>query len=195
MPADPREAVDAALAIVREAELDADSPSGVAVLSALLNHLLAAPATTAPPPGDPADVSAARGDSPVAKVAAWARVDIDQILDFVHFAEEGDARPTIPAARLPSTKAKQQRVLAVLKLALDRVAYGQEDASTRTIYRFLDDYGIADQNVVQNLIGRGNLVTRRGQRASASYRLTVQGVETAKAVLVELVRGGSIVEV
>jgi hypothetical protein len=204
MPPEEQAAVDAALGIVREAGLEPDSPAGVAVLRELLPHLLASAGQgagaeegrgsgprTGPSPSTP---SVALDDGPLEKVARWARADANQIADLIEFSDEG-AQPSLSPAQLPATKAKQQRLLAMLKLATDRIAYEREEVETRDIYRLCDAYGIADQNIAQNLINRGNYVTRRGQRGARTYRVTVQGLEVAKKALVELASANGRVEI
>jgi hypothetical protein len=82
-----------------------------------------------------------------------------------------------------------------MTLAVDRAGYDHEGTDTRDVYRVCESYGIADQNLAQNLIGRGNYVTRRGPRGSQTYRLTVQGLEAARETIVALARGTGAVEV
>jgi hypothetical protein len=181
-------AVTRALEIVRQADLDPNDPAGVAIVSALLPHLLGElpDAGSSEEPGSGSRESAPkREDSPTAKTAAWARIDTTRVADIVEFSEDG-ARPIVVPNRLPASKAQQQRVLGILKLALDRVAYGREEVETKRIYQLCEAYGIADQNIHSNLISRGNFVNRRGPRGSQTYRLTVPGLEAARTLFVEL---------
>jgi hypothetical protein len=191
MPDELEAALSRALAIVRGADLDPDKPAGTAALTILLERELAGldhgPREHGSAGAPTRDESPDAG-SPVVKIAAWARLDQMQVADLVEFCDD-EARPIISAARLPTSKARQQRVLGLLKLALDRVGYGHEEVETRRIYRLCEAYGIADQNIPHNLVSRNNLINRRGQRGAQTYRITIQGLDVARTTLLELVNG------
>jgi hypothetical protein len=94
----------------------------------------------------------------------------------------------IPAGRLARSKADRQRVLALLTVATDRVAYGIQEVPASRVNAICDDYSCLDQNVPQN-VARGGLLARRGKRGAYTYRATQPGLERAKTLLKELVEG------
>ncbi|HEX8066297.1 MAG TPA: hypothetical protein VF520_07210 [Thermoleophilaceae bacterium] len=112
-------------------------------------------------------------------------VEDGRVKDVVEFTES-DVLLRLPTARLPRAKADRQRLITLLKLALDRVAFGLDEVSAHRINAACHEYACADQNLPHNVASRGDLVTRRGKRGSYVYRATQPGIERARALLVEL---------
>jgi hypothetical protein len=177
------EMLRSAVQAVREVGLDPDSPAGVAAIQEFLRSGLNVsapsaaghtPATTGPPDQDS---SAAR------RAAEGVSVGEDRVQDIVDFGVDGVAL-SIHGRSLPSMKAGRQRMLALLKLALDRVAYDRDQVQARELSAILDQYDCLDQNVPKNLETYENYITRRGQRRGGySYRITQYGLDRAREEL------------
>ena len=183
MTRDPRDVLRDAVAGVTELGVDPDSPGGAVALRFLLDSEGAA--TT----GVSGTAHASPGDShPVERIARWVGTDVERILDVV---EAGDGGATIrpPAARLPRSKADRQRVLTLLKLAVDRVGYDVPEVRAQTVNALCSEYACADQNLPNNVAARGDLVARRGKRGAYVYRATQPGLERAHELFVELFSG------
>lgn len=182
---DLEEAIDA----VRKAGLDPDGPGGAAALAFLLGGGepgAAPPGSTVPPSEASSDGSAAR--EPASRMSRWLGAEADRIEDVIEFGEEESAL-RIPAAQLPRSRADRQRILALLKLAADRIAYDVDQVPAARIGSVCDDYGSLDQNLAQNLAGRGDLITRRGKRGGYVYRATQPGLERARQLLAAVLEG------
>jgi hypothetical protein len=193
--ADRQKELLAAIDLVREAGLDPDSPGGAAALSHILDgsreQTAAIPASGAP---STSTLPPAESGDPVGLVAAWAQSDQDRLADLIEFSAEG-ARLRIPVNQLPKSKAKRQRVLTLLKLAIDRVGYGVDEVTSQQVNAVADDYSSLDQNLPGNVTGRGGLVTRRGKRGTYAYRATQPGIQAAREALQRLLEGEEGVEV
>jgi hypothetical protein len=187
------DAIRSALELVEGAGLDPDSRAGSVVLRYALetNHRCA---LGAPPQkvesgqnGSDAQGSGEAGD-PAGSVAAWANVPREAVEDNFEFGAEGGL-VKVKTHRLPAQKGGKQTLIGILKLAIDRVGYGQEEVSTRAVNAALAEYKAVDQNVFKHLVGRGDFVSRRGQRGNYSYRLTQPGVEKALELMRSIAEG------
>lgn len=125
------------------------------------------------------------GEEPVERAVAWSGLTKDVLLDVVEFGEAG-VRPTIWHGRLPGSKSKRQRVLALIKLALDKFAYGIDELPASDVNEVCQAYECLDQNLPTNL-QRNRIATRRGQRGSYTYRLSLAGEDQARQCLQGLI--------
>lgn len=171
-----------ALGKLKDLNLDLSTPVSGAALEFLLRET-----RSSPPEEDarPRTEDSARGaDSAVRRAADWAGVQEQALLDLVDFADDGVV-PTIYHGRLPKGKSERQRVLALVKLGLDKVAYGRDELSARFVNEICDRYECLDQNLPTNL-QRSDVAKRSGSRGSYTYRLTLTGTDRARAVIREL---------
>jgi hypothetical protein len=176
-----------ALETVRSVGLDPDSAGGSTALGFLLADQQAsgaAEASQAPTPRTNAPDLVAE-DEPAVRLSSWAGVNVQRIEDVIEFGEQ-EAFLRVPSARLPRSKADRQRVLALLKLAVDRVGYRREEVAAAQINAACAEYSAMDQNLPHNLMARAGLITRRGKRGAYVYRATQPGMERAKHLMVEL---------
>jgi hypothetical protein len=176
---------------LKEAGVDPDSASGAVALSYLLGT--SSPATTTPGPQlstqtaeEPEGSTAA--DDPAERVARRVEVDAAALRDRVEFDEDG-ARPQVRAAQLPQGRAERQRVLALLKLTLDRLGFGIEEVPVQKLSAICQDYSAYDHNFPTNLAKRDDLISRRGSRGGFRYRITTPGLERGQELLRALVEG------
>jgi hypothetical protein len=200
-----------AIAALEELDLDPSTPGGAVALRFLLegqattgtaghsastlaphsSPAWAAPRVDAPRAGGTAAASGvveSEGEPPELLVASWVGVDPERLLDVLEFPPDG-VLLRIPSARLKSSRADRQRLLALLKLAIDRKAYGREEVSTQQINVVCSDYGCLDQNITSNLAAREDLIMRRGKRGAYFYRVTQPGIERARGLLYALLEG------
>ena len=180
--------LDEALEAVTDRGLDPDSPGGAVALSYLLQQNMQVSDESArlgPPNADDAD------EDPAATLASWAGASRESVMDVFEFADHG-VRLGAPSGRLPKSKAKRQRVLVLLKLAADRVAYGAQEVPASQINEIAAHYACLDQNLPQNVAGRSSLVTRRGTRGAFRYRITQMGLDRAKELISSLAAGDAV---
>lgn len=177
-----REAVDT----LQRIGLDPDSPGGARALDFLLSEPELV--DTEPPAASRSTSSRVEDQEPDTKLADWVGIDHDRVRDVVEFGD-GQALLRVGSSRLPKSKAEKQRVLTLLKLASDRIAYGAEEVSAQKVNAVCDDYNCADQNLPHNVAARGDLVTRRGKRGAYVYRATQPGAQRARELFSELLDG------
>lgn len=165
---------------VTEAGFDLDSAAGAAAISSLIQARVAGSHTVS----SPAAEASIDTTSPASRVAKWLSVDPELLYDVIDFGED---RPELVLweRKLPKGKADRQRVLAAIRLAVDRVGYRREETDARAINALCERYDCLDQNLPKNLRAR-DLVTRKGQRGAYVYRLTHAGLPQAKAILEEV---------
>lgn len=168
--------------------LDLETEAGVEALKVLLSHLLS---TAHSPAQEPASTSSGAadvspGDRPEQRLARWAAIDVSRVLDAFTFGDVG-AQVELSTRNLPSTKAARQRLLALLKLTVDRIAYEREAVPSRELTQLCDRYNAMDRNFSVNLQqdGYDELISRRGRAGSHTYRLTQYGLDEGR----ELIRG------
>jgi len=179
------EAVKAAHESVVGAGLDPDSPAGTAAFQEVLKHLLTAGGSRITPivenQGEPAEDA-----SPAGRVAQWAAIDDVSVRDIVTFGPEGVSFE-IPTRQLPGSKAARQRLLTLMKTALDRIAYGVDEVRGELINSLCHDYDCLDQNLAANLRNY-EFVRVRGDRRAYMYRITRDGLDRAREALRDLLR-------
>lgn len=176
--------LEEAIQAVRDAGLDPDGPGGAAALAFLLESGgRASGHPGAPVAGEKGSaVATTTSGEPAERLSRWLGSDADRIQDVIELGDDGSVL-RIPAAQLPRSRADRQRILALLKLSVDRIAYEIESVSAAEIGAVCDDYGSVDQNLAQNLAARGDLITRRGKRGGYVYRATQPGLERARQLL------------
>lgn len=175
-------AVDRAVKAVRDLGVDPESAGGAVLLSHLLDQASSAPSTSSEPVLSAGADARVNDQSPAALVAQWAGVDVERVEDVIEF-DTDEALLRIPARRLARAKAERQRVLVLVKLAVERVAYDRAEVPASRVNATCAEYACLDQNLAQNVISRGDLATRRGRRGSYVYRATQPGIQTAKDLL------------
>lgn len=168
--------------------LDLETEAGVEALKILLSHLLSTAQSPAQEPvSAPSGAApASRGDRPEQRLAHWAAVDVTRVLDAFTFGDLG-AEVELSTRNLPNTKAARQRLLVLLKLTVDRIAYEREEVPSRELRQLCDRYNAMDRNFSVNLQqdGYDALISRRGRVGSHTYRLTQYGLDEGR----ELIRG------
>jgi hypothetical protein len=177
-----------AVAAVRGLDVDPDSPGGAEILKHLLNGpaIPSSSPTDSAFPGPSSDTTTASDPGePAKRLADWLGIDVERVEDVIEFTAE-EAQLRIPAARLARAKADRQRVLVLIQLAVERIAYNRTEVRASRINATCADYGCMDQNLPNNVSSRGDLAARRGQRGSYAYRATQPGIQRARTLLQEL---------
>jgi hypothetical protein len=185
--ADLVEAFAAARQVVEEAGLEPNSRLGEIAFDRAVTLLLDEPS---PPPhaAEATPVPAAVSDGPVAVVAGWLERPPEKLLDICEFSSDG-VEIQLWHAQLPERKADCQRLLAMVKLGLERVGFEHELVSARDLNALCTKYGCLDQNMPQNLQKYQNHIVRRGQRGAYNYRLTHAGLQAARETIRGLIDG------
>ena len=176
---------------VRAAGLDPESPGGGLALAFLLT---ADARPSVPTPRRDESLPHEGGDTPSTRLATWSGLEEDRLADLFEFSGER-AEVRVPIRRIPSAKSDRQRVLALLKLAADRIAYGADSVDSKIVYALCADYGCADQNLPNNLQTRADLIDRRGKRGSYRYRPTQPGLQRAREIIRELAETDEMVRI
>ncbi|MDQ3916314.1 MAG: hypothetical protein M3323_13470 [Actinomycetota bacterium] len=170
-----------ALAAVQELDIPEDSPMLAPALEFLLKSLDQSGPDERHVNEAGLPTSETGSSSPLERAVTWTGVSPEALLDVVDFGTEG-VIPTVYHGRLPKGKLERQRVVAVMKLSLDKVAYGASELSARQVNEVCDRYECLDQNLPGNLQKSG-LATRLGDRGSYVYRVTLAGEDRARQVL------------
>jgi hypothetical protein len=177
--------VAAAVKAVRDLGVDPDSAGGAVLLAHLLQETTQPLAGSSAPRSEGTSRVSAVAEGPAGTIAEWIGVDVARVEDVFEF--DGDeALLRIPSRRLARAKADRQRVLVLIKLAVERVAYERSDVPASRVNATLTDYACMDQNLAQNVTSRGDLATRRGRRGAYFYRVTQPGIQIAKDLLLNL---------
>jgi hypothetical protein len=177
-----------AVAAVRELQVDPDSAGGAVLLTLLLKETGAAPSRQVEESSVSASTDSVDPAGHSARVADWSGIDLDRVDDILEFGDE-QSLLRLPARRLPRSKADRQRVLVLLKLSVDRVAYDRADVPAKDVNAICLEYACLDQNLPNNVASRGDLATRRGSRGAYTYRATQPGLQRARELLQEVVNG------
>lgn len=173
---------------VETAGIDLGSPAAATALEFVLSSAPGRPpaaqgSKTATTPASP---DGGLEGAPADRVAASVGVDATALLDHFEFGED-HALVKVASARLPRSKAKQQRAIGFLKLAVDRFGYSRDEVPAADVNVACQDYNLVDQNLPSNLVGNGQLVSRRGQRGAFKYRLSRQGLDRSAEAIRHLV--------
>lgn len=191
-----REAMKAALAealnILDEVGIDRDSR----MASTAMAYLLGGPVSNRASghdssQGDSApidsrqEVGSIPDGSPVARLGQWADID-PLILEDAIYEQDDQVIVQVNPDRLPRSKAGMQRALGYAFLAVMRQGYEVTDVPADHLNELLREYDVLDQNVWKNLEAETGAFSRRGDRGSYTYRLTIQGLQRARDVLREL---------
>jgi hypothetical protein len=176
-------ALDQALKSLRDRGIDPETAGGAVALEYLLEKPPSwpeRPHLTAPTVGPAERTSDA--EDPVAGLVVWLQAAPDQITDIFDVSET-DMGIHVPTPRLPRSKADKQRVLALLYIAGERVAFAREVVPASGVNRVADRYGVLDQNLPKHIASHSHLITRRGKRGSWQYRVTQPGLEKAAELI------------
>ena len=182
-----KELLDKAKQTLRDAEIDPESPLGVAAFPGVWAALGATPLEAAESAGPETGKSRSEADTPFAKLGTWSGLNSNLLEDAIEV--QGDyVLLHIPTARLPRSKAGRQRVIAYALLATMRQGFDLHDVPVDSLNELLKHYDAFDQNIWGNLQAEGGSFNRRGNRGSRTYRLTIPGLERARDVFLELFR-------
>lgn len=169
---------EAAVAAVSDETLKAETYK--IVLTELLRNGVGSnvPAT---PSGSGAQVPVApgrvagKGDGPAAKVAAWIGTNEDVVGEVFEF---GDTAATVRLAHslLPKKIADAQRLLAHLKLSVEKIGYDADEVTAKGMIEMFDDHGCKDGNAAKNLKASGYIIPKGGKGTMKSYKLRYSGL-------------------
>lgn len=176
-----REAID----VLKELRIGLEMPASGPALSFLLSANLAVRNETLSGSSPGADTSRDETPEPLTRAVEWTGAKAEALLDLVQFGDNGVA-PVIYHGRLPKGKAERQRILAALKLGLDKVAYGIDQLNARVLNEICARYECVDQNLPTNLQKSG-IANRTGARGSYVYKLTLKGQDLAREAILTLV--------
>jgi hypothetical protein len=176
------EMIRLARAAVVDAGVDPDSPSGVAAFTAAFERLSTGPSQTRRELRSEHEDDVGMTDDPASVAAEWLGVSREALLDAFDFGPDG-VDLHVHSRVLPVSKSGRQRLLALTKLALDRVAYGRDDVDARRVNAVCERYDCMDQNLPGNLKNYENYITRRGQRGAYAYRITQFGLDEAQEAI------------
>jgi hypothetical protein len=187
--------LDKALQALRDRDLDPQSAGGAVALEFLLGTKEAAPTASAaavpqPAPTPSGSSESANAEEPITALANWSGIDTARLSDFFEFSDE--IRLTISPARLPKSKADQQRILSLLTLAADRIGNGAQQTGWSQINAVVDDYAVLDQNLGNNVAKHSSLVIRSGKPKTYVYRITQPGLERARELIQALASGDEV---
>ncbi len=126
-----------------------------------------APNATAPTHSKP--------DSAPAKVAAWTGVSEDALSEVFEF---GDTAVTVRLSHnlLPKKVSDAQRLLAQLKLSVDKIGYDIDDVPAKDLIDMFDDHGCKDGNVAKNLKASEYIISKGGKGTMKTYKLRYSGI-------------------
>lgn len=114
-------------------------------------------------------------DSAPAKVAAWTGVSENVLSEIFEF---GDTAVTIRLSHnlLPKKVSDAQRLLAQLKLSVDKIGYDIDDVPAKDLIDMFDDHGCKDGNVAKNLKASEYIISKGGKGTMKTYRLRYSGI-------------------
>jgi hypothetical protein len=181
----PGDVVKRAVDAVKEAGLDPDSDLGIAMSREVFRELV----REAPAGGEAAATQGTQmspgATDAEARLARWLDVPGERVRDVIALNPEG-ADLHIHSRSLPPSKRARQRLLGLLKLAIDRVAYERQEVPATEINAICERYAALDQNLPFALTHWKDYITRRGSRGAYTYRISQPGVDEARDVLLAL---------
>lgn len=126
----------------------------------------AASATTSTP---------SKPDSAPAKVAAWTGVGEDVLSEVFEF---GDTAVTVRLSHnlLPKKVSDAQRLLAQLKLSVDKIGYDIDDVPAKDLIDMFDYHNCKDGNVAKNLKASEYIISKGGKGTMKTYKLRYSGI-------------------
>lgn len=114
-------------------------------------------------------------DSAPAKVAAWTGVSEDVLSEVFEF---GDTAVIVRLSHnlLPKKVSDAQRLLAQLKLSVDKIGYDIDDVPAKDLIDMFDDHGCKDGNVAKNLKASEYIISKGGKGTMKTYKLRYSGI-------------------
>ena len=176
------DALQSARDIVESAGLDVETRAGAAAFERVLDRILGESSSGSDGPPSLASPAVTGETSAASRIATWIGVSADKLEDLFEFGPDA-ANVTLWHAQLPPSKADSQRLLSLLKLAVDRVGYERDETPAREINALCEHYGCLDQNLPAHLQNYRNFVSRRGRRGSFTYRITHPGLTEARETI------------
>jgi len=133
-----------------------------------------APQNSANTPTTP-QPSQSKPDSAPAKVAAWTGVSEDVLSEVFEF---GDSAVTVRLSHnlLPKKVSDAQRLLAQLKLSVDKIGYDADEVAAKDLIDMFDDHGCKDGNVAKNLKASDYIISKGGKGTMKTYKLRYSGI-------------------
>jgi hypothetical protein len=132
----------------------------------------------------------AKGDTPAAKVATWVGIEEDALSEIFEFSDNGVAIH-LPHTILPTKAADAQRLLAHMKLSVDRIGYDADEVSSKDLITIFDDHGCKDANLAKNLKASEYIISKGGKGAMKSYKLRYTGMSAALTEIQNVLGAGS----
>jgi hypothetical protein len=121
---------------------------------------------------------AAKAGSPAAKVAAWVGIDEDALSEIFEFGDSSVA-VHLPHTVLPKKAADAQRLLAHLKLSVDKIGYDIDEVASKELISMFDDHGCKDANLAKNLKADEYIISKGGKGTMKSYKLRYTGMSAS----------------
>lgn len=114
-------------------------------------------------------------DSAPAKVAAWTGVSEEVLSEVFEF---GDTAVTVRLSHnlLPKKISDAQRLLAQLKLSVDKIGYEADEVPAKELIDMFDDHGCKDGNVAKNLKASEYIISKGGKGTMKTYKLRYSGI-------------------
>lgn len=114
-------------------------------------------------------------DSAPAKVAVWTGLSEDVLSEIFEF---GDNAVTVRLSHslLPKKVSDAQRLLAQLKLSVDKIGYDADDVPAKDLIDMFDDHGCKDGNVAKNLKASEYIIPKGGKGTMKSYKIRYSGI-------------------
>ena len=122
-----------------------------------------------------AQTTQSKPDSAPAKVAAWTGVSEDVLSEVFEFS---DTAVTVRLSHnlLPKKISDAQRLLAQLKLSVDKIGYDADEVPAKDLIDMFDDHGCKDGNVAKNLKASEYIISKGGKGTMKTYKLRYSGI-------------------
>lgn len=117
----------------------------------------------------------AKAGTPQLKLAEWVGTAPEILTEIFEF---GDNSVTVrlPQAALPNRMADAQRLLAHIKLAVDKIGYERDEVPAQEMIELFDDHGCKDGNVAKNLKASPYIVPKGGKNTMKTYKMRYSGI-------------------
>lgn len=132
---------------------------------------------------------AGKAGSPTAKVAAWVGIDEDALSEIFEFGDYSVA-VHLPHTVLPKKAADAQRLLAHLKLSVDKIGYDIDEVSSKDLISMFDDHGCKDANLAKNLKADEYIISKGGKGTMKSYKLRYTGMSASQEEIKNVLGAG-----
>lgn len=124
--------------------------------------------------------SQANSSSPAGKVAAWAGISEDLLSELFDFGDD-NVRVQVPHSKLPKKISDAQRLLAHLKLAVEKIGYDNDEVSAQAMLEVFDEHACKDKNTAKNIKSSQYIVPSSGKKGTMkSYKMRFSGLTFAQ---------------